>query len=322
MLILWRSVVEGHHLGRSYGFQQKIKAQPISRNSFAVIALSAALAACAFNGIVEFESFRTAFDKVQSTSSSILDQLAIQERWLFFKVTKNARSPVRFDPDLARYYTDSVDPPGTASFRAALDTIKTYNDLLYGLETGQTAQAMVAKVAALESSITSAAISASGLLDPAVPAASAQVKLAVGALNGIFAELQPFLQLALTARSREEFREFLISSYPTVRKLLVELRTATSAIFPVLTAATVDPANRAGRALTSEEASKIETYRKLLADWVILIELTIKALDAAYTAAMAPPTITDTVTGLTTISMEMDTAAQSAKKNLAALASK
>jgi hypothetical protein len=181
---------------------------------------------------------------------------------------------------------------------------------------------MVAKVAALESSITSAAISASGLLDPAVPAASAQVKLAVGALNGIFAELQPFLQLALTARSREEFREFLISSYPTVRKLLVELRTATSAIFPVLTAATVDPANRAGRALTSEEASKIETYRKLLADWVILIELTIKALDAAYTAAMAPPTITDTVTGLTTISMEMDTAAQSAKKNLAALASK
>jgi hypothetical protein len=115
--------------------------------------MAAAVAACSFNGIVEFETYKTAFDKVQSTSTGILDQLAKQERWLFFKVTKNARSPVLFDHALATHSTDSADPPGTASFRAALDTIKTYNDLLFGLETGQTAQAMVAKVAALESSI-------------------------------------------------------------------------------------------------------------------------------------------------------------------------
>jgi hypothetical protein len=281
-----------------------------------------AVGACAFSGIAEFESYKTAFDKAQATSSSLLDQLALQERWLFFKVNKNARSPVKFDPSLASYYTDSVDPPGTASYRAALAAVTTYNDLLYGLETGQTAQVMAAKIAALESSITSAASSAAGLLGPAAPASAAEAQVAIGALSGILTELQPFLQAALTAQSREEFHNFLISSYPTVRKLLFELRNATSRIFPVLTAATVDTANRQGRALTADEAAKVDTYRKLLADWVILIDVTIKALDASYVAAEAPPTLIGSVTGLTTIATELDSAAQSARKNLATLASK
>jgi hypothetical protein len=284
--------------------------------------LAAALTACSFGGIVEFESYKAAFDKVQATSTSILDQLAQQERWFFFSVNKGARNPVKFDPALARYYTDSADPPGTASFRAALDTIRTYNDLLYGLESGQTAQALAAKVGALESSITSAANSASGLLGAAVPSALVPTQAAVATLSNIFGELQPFLQLALTARSREEFRDFLIQSYPTVRKLLLELRNSTRYMFPILTGAVVDPANRVGRPLTADEASKVETYRKLLADWVILLELTVKALDAANAAALAPPTIVGSVTGLTTIATELDTAAQSARKNLATLASK
>jgi len=282
--------------------------------------LACVLSACAAGGVVEFESYKTAFDNVQSTSTSILDQLAQQERWLFFAVNKSARSPVKFDPDLARYYTDSVDPPGTASFRAALATIKAYNDLLYGLETGQTAQALSAKVAALEASITSAASDASGLIAPAK--ALPQIQVAVATVNGLFAELQPFLQLALTARSREEFHDFLVQSYPIVRRLLVELRNSTSKIFPVLTAAVVDPANRVGRSLTAAEQSKIDTYRKLLADWVVLIDTTVKALDAANTAALAPPTLVDQVTGLTTYASDLDTAAKSARKNLAALATK
>jgi flagellin-like hook-associated protein FlgL len=286
------------------------------------LVLAGALAACVYGGVAEFETYKTSFDNVQSTSTAILDQLAQQERWLFFAVNKNARSPVKFDPNLARYYTDSVDPPGTASFRAALATIKTYNDLLYGLETGQTAQALAAKVAALEASITSAASDTSGLFAAGAPGATASIQAAITSFNGLFGELQPFLQLALTARSQEEFRTFLVQSYPTVRKLLLELRNSTAKIFPVLTAAVVDPANRVGRSLTAAEQSKIDTYRKLLADWVVLIETTIKALDTANVAALAPPTLVDRVTGLTTIATELDTAAQSARKNLAKLATK
>src|SRR5215469_12296478 len=139
-------------IGARFRFPERARRPPRAGPVVGPI-LALTIAACSFGGIVEFESYKASFDKVQATSTSILDQLAQQERWFFFSVNKGARNPIRFDPALARYYTDSVDPPGTASFRAALDTIKTYNDLLYGLESGQTAEALSAKVAALESSI-------------------------------------------------------------------------------------------------------------------------------------------------------------------------
>lgn len=282
-----------------------------------------AVAACSVNGIVEFEAYKSAFDKTQATAGGILDQLAVQERALFLKVNKSARSPIRFNPTLARYYTDSVDPPGTASFRAALDTIKAYNDLLYGLETGQTAQAMTAKISALESSLMSATNSTAGVL-AAGAAVSPQVGAAMASLNQIFAQLTPLIQSALTFRSQQEFQAFLISAYPTVRELLLELRASTGVIFPVLTAATVARSIRdtGNGALTADESSKIDGYRKLLADWVILIEATIKALDQAKTAADAPPSVMGTITGLTAIASEMDTVSQSARKHMAELASK
>ena len=293
-----------------------------SHRPFLGVFLAAALAACTFGGVVEFEAYKSAFDKVQTTSSSLLDQLAQQERWLFFARYKNARSPDVFNPALARYYTDSVDPPGTAHFRAALDTIKTYNDLLYGLETGQTADAMAVKVNALQSSLSSAATSATGLIGIALPGPMANVQAAIATLNGVFGELQPFLALALKARSREEFHDFLIQSYPTVRKLLLELRNSTRYMFPLLTAAVTDQAFRTTGRLTQADQDKIDVYRKLLADWVVLLEVTVKALDAAYASAIAPPTLGGSVTGLTTVATELDTAAQSARKNLATLATK
>lgn len=284
--------------------------------SLLAVLLAGALAACVYGGVAEFEAYKTAFDSVQSTSTSILDQLALQERRLFLKLNQNASNPRRFNPDLARYYTDSVDPPGTASFRAALATIKTYNDLLYGLETGQTAQALSAKLAALEASITSAVNDTAAL----APSVSAQIQAGTTTINGLFVELQPFLTLALNAQSQAAFHDFLIQSYPTVRKLLWELRNSTAAIFPMLTSAVLDSA--VGRPLTPDETSKISSYRKLLADWVILLETTVKALDAANAAATAPPTIVDRVTGLTTVASELDAAAKSARKNLASVASK
>jgi len=308
---LWRRTRE--HIGES----------PKRLRAIAAAALMLAAAACSMSGIVEFEAYKSAFDKTHSTAQSILDQLAVQERALFLKVNKSALSPVKFNPSLARYFTDSVDPPGTASFRAALDTIKAYNDLLYGLETGQTAEAMTAKISSLESSLVSATNSTAALF-AAGAAVNPQVTAALTSLDTLFKTLLPFIQSGLKFRSRKEFQAFLIDAYPTVRQLLVELRAATAVIFPVLTAATVARSIRdaSGGALTADETSKIDAYRKLLADWVILIEASIKALDQAKTATEAGPTIGSSITGLTAIATEMDTVAQSARKHLAELATK
>jgi hypothetical protein len=280
-------------------------------------------AACSFSGIVEFEAYKSAFDKTHATAQSILDQLAVQERALFLKVNKSARSPVKFNPALARYFTDSVDPPGTQSYRAALDTIKAYNDLLYGLETGQTAEAMTAKISSLESSLVGATNSTAALF-AAGTAVTPQVTAAITTLDTLFKTLLPFIKSGLKFRSRQEFQSFLISAYPTVRELLVELRAGTATIFPVLTAATIARSIRdpTSGALTSDETAKIDAYRRLLADWVILIEASIKALDQAKVAAETGPTVGGSITGLTAIATEMDSVAQSARKHLAELATK
>src|SRR5258705_11152311 len=87
------------------------------------------LGACGLNqGIAEFEIYRSAFEKTYGTSTAILDQLAVQERELFLRSRQGRIDPtnVRFDPNLARYYSDATDPPGTDAYRRALETVTAY----------------------------------------------------------------------------------------------------------------------------------------------------------------------------------------------------
>lgn len=287
--------------------------------SFAASLAFLVVAACGlYQGVEEFEAYRTAFEKTYGTSTAILDQLAVQERELFMRTTRGRIDPAKrnFDPELARYYTDVGDPPGTGAFRRGLDTVKLYNDLLYGLSSGQTAANLTAKAAALNGKVGEALVETGGLagID------QVQLKAAALALNGIFTRLTPFIQTGLTLQSRYEFREYVIRYHPVVRELLIELRGGTRAIFPVLTAATLRRwRNAPSGGLSAEEVNKMETYRKLLADWVILIDATILALDKVKLAIEAEPTIGGSVTGLTTVAIELEVASQAARKHLAEL---
>lgn len=271
--------------------------------------------------VQEFEVYKSAFDKTNEASTAILDQLALQERALFLRRYKYARSATRFDPEFARFYTDSVDPPGTAAFRGALQVIKTYNDLLYGLESGQTAQALAAKLSTMESATSGSIVAVAGTASMVSGVNGASFTASMAAFDKIFQALLPFIQLGLKYRTQEEFRTFLVQNYEPVRSLLWHLRSDTLVIFPVLTAASVREFN-VGGTMSAEDSKRIETYRKLLADWVVLLETTIKALDRAKATAEAQPTLVDNVTGLTSYAIEMETAAKSAKTHLAELATK
>ncbi|WP_284416019.1 MULTISPECIES: hypothetical protein [unclassified Bradyrhizobium] len=288
--------------------------------------VSLALSSCAgIQGVEQFEAYRTAFDKTYGASTAILDQLAVQERALFMRRYRidGSSGSLTFDPNLARYYTDAVDPPGTAAFRHSIDAVKAYNELLYGLATGQTAATLTAKAGQLNGKIIDAAGEAGALLGIAN---QAKIQALGALLNAAFTQAQPFIQMGLTYQSREEFRHYVIEYHAPVRAILVELRQGTEAIFPVLTAATLRRSRVAVTAaegkLTQQEVEKLETYRKLLADWVILIDATIKSIDQAKAAAEAPPTVSGTITGLTTVAIELETASQAARKHLAELAAK
>jgi hypothetical protein len=270
--------------------------------TFAVVLLFG----CATSGVAEFQTYRTAYEATYATSTAILDQVAIQERVIARRIYRISASST-FDPDLAAYYTDSVDPPGTAGVRRAVATVKTYNDLLYGLASGQTAEALVARVATLNATLQTSLDSTVALATAG--AGSASIAPAEAAFNTAFTQLRPLLEVAMKYRSRQEFRRFLVENYPLVREMLVALREGTAAIFPIL----VDELLRA----PDGDDAKVAAYRKLVADWVVLIDVTIAALDVAVAAAQSPATLGSTITGITTVAVDMQVAADTARKHLA-----
>ena len=285
-----------------------------------LVAASVGLSSCmTFRGVSEFEAYRTAFDQAHTTSTSILDQLAVRERALYMRLNPTSRAT--FNPDLAGYYTTSTDPPGTAAYRRALDTIKVYNDLLYGLASGQTTEALVSRVSTLSARVKSAGTEVTRLGATVTGAGSGALLSAAGSLSAVYAAATPFIEIALRARSRADFRAFATQYHPLVRTLLEELRKGTTVIFPVLTAeirrrSRIDPT---GGGLNAKERQQIDTYRKLLADWVVLIDASIVALDTAIAAINADSTVTGSLSGLTATAVELETAARSARTHLAEL---
>lgn len=269
-------------------------------------------------GVAEFEAYRNATIKLSETSTAILDQLAVQERALFLK-SETKQLTLNFDPDLASYYTDTVDPPGTRAFRNAFQAVIAYNDLLYGLSSGQTADVMTAKIGTLNSSLASSIQSADFLSSTTLPQ---RVAISAG-LQTAFLEIRPLLRSGLGLRSRQRFREYLIDYYPAIRNLLVGLRQSTGNMFLVLNAPEL---NRIRASVTGqpskEDLDHILAYRRLLANWVILIDASIAGLDAAKKSIEAPATPADVVEGLTTATQELNAASLAARKDLAALATK
>ena len=288
-----------------------------TRNRFVILAiLTATLVACVSSrGIQEFTTYRTAFDRTNDTANAILDQLAIQERALFRATSGHVFQ--EFNPDAATYYTDAGDPPGTGAFRNALATVDAYNDLLFALATGQSAASMVSQLGELQVNVNKALGDVAALAGHGGQVAAVGAALEVG-----FRKLKPFIELGLRYRSRQAFRVFVVENYLTVRQLLLDIRGGTTAIFPILTRSVMERhrGDITSTSLTAEEVEKVEAYRKLLSDWVLLIDGTIMALDHVNTALAQGPTVAGAVAGLSTIAIDLSAASDAARKDLAALA--
>lgn len=289
------------------------------RGRFVFVAiLAVVLVGCVSGrGIQEFSLYQAAFDRANTAANGVLDQLAIRERELFLRRHRVGVdvAALTFTPEDARYYADSVDPPGTAAFRRSLATVKAYNDLLYALGTGQTAQALTAKLGELQVSV-SKAITEIGV----TAGAGAQTAAISGGLSSAFRALESIVRTGLKYRSRAAVRVYLLENYKHVRKILVEIRSGTQDIFPLLADAVLRRSRVTGTSPTAEEIAKIETYRKLLSDWVILIDVTIMALDQVYVSMGASQTIASSIAGLNTIAVDLATTAEAARKHLAELA--
>ncbi|MFK0691128.1 hypothetical protein ACFX5Q_23440 [Mesorhizobium sp. IMUNJ 23033] len=226
---------------------------------------------------------------------------------------------LKFDPELASYYTDTVDPPATRAFRNAFQAVIAYNDLLYGLSSGQTADALTAKIGTMNASLANSIQSADFLTSSTLPQ---RVAISAG-LQTAFLQVRPLLRAGLGLRSRQRFREYLIAFYPATRNLLVGLRQSTGNMFLILNAPELNRIRASATGQPSkEDLDHILTYRRLLANWVILIDAAIDALDAAKKSIEAPANPVAVVEGLTIATDELNAASLAARRDLAALATK
>jgi hypothetical protein len=277
----------------------------------ALVGLLGLLTACAtYNGIAEFEAYQRAFNSTYEAGEAILDIVAEKERRIFL----NAYPPsaTNYEPDYASYYVDSADPPGTAAFRRALNSVRAYNDILYGLASGQTTDALSAKLNSLNTSLSSAANETTQLLK-AGSLSKEDLAKTIGGLDARVKAGIELTQFALRYKSREAFRRFAVEFNPVVQDILVSLRDGTQVIFPVLT-------RDATASIKGVDEVKIAQYRRLLSDWVLGLEVTMVALNRISVAIRADATFDSSIAAFTKSAIDLQLTASATRKHLAALA--
>jgi hypothetical protein len=273
-----------------------------------LVVLALTMGACS-QAVPEYNLYVQAFNAQFEQGEAVLDVVAQSERTLVRRQLE--RDDTGFDPDKAAYYLNTVDPPITGSIRASLKSLKAYNDALGGLASGEAAEALANRIGVLVTTVT-AGIAATGIAVGG-PAASAGGEAMVGGVSKALTTALPIFKLAATAASREAFRQQLVAGHQPMRDLLVELRNGTPVMYRVMQRSLV----RRGSLETptgrgAEADATLEKHRQLLAAWVILLDRTLVALDAAVEVARSGGT-TMNIAGLTEASIELRVLAEQMK---------
>jgi len=107
----------------------------------------------------------------------------------------------------------------------------------------------------------------------------------VAAAGQLIADIEPAIgtavtifKAAATVAARESFRTKLLRAYPSMRTVLVSLRDYTPQMFAVMHAAVVDSEG------DITDQNQLDRDRKLLASWVLLMDASLVAMDAAHEA--------------------------------------
>ncbi|HLM12383.1 MAG TPA: hypothetical protein VK362_08350 [Reyranella sp.] len=263
-------------------------------------------AGCA-QGVPQYNVYVLAFNAQYEQGDSVLDIVGQAER----AVGSRQLNPAVFDPDSSAYYLDTVDPPITASFRASLKSLKTYNEALVGLTNGEAANVLVARISVLANT-TAAGVSA-GSVALGGPAAVVGAEGIVIATTGALKIAEPIFKSAATAASREAFRQELIRAYPEMRMLLVELRKATAPMYQIMRRSLVVRGSDETDTGRSPDAERVlANKRQLLAGWVLLMDKSLLALDQAVAAAKSSDS-SARAAGLTDASIELKVFAEQMK---------
>jgi hypothetical protein len=285
----------------------------ISRAAF-VVFFAAWLAGCGSTAaVLEFQAYSQAFNSQFDQGETVLNSVAEAERKLGrSKIERQGGLTGPFKPENSAYLIDSVDPPITASVRASLKAVKSYNDALTALANGEAAAALSNRISTLAGNLVGAAAAASSAFGgaAAVPGGQKLISETTAALN----IAGPIITTIATRAARESFREQLLQTYPTMRSLLVTLKDGTPVMYYVLYQSRVTRGSTARGGLATDAArAALEKDRQALAGWVVLLDRTLIAMDAANEAA-SNISFADQSAGLLEASNEVKALAEQIKK--------
>lgn len=272
----------------------------------ALALLGAMLAGCASTtGLREFRVYQSAFDKADAASAQILDELAVAEREAAQRLIAAGKDPVKVDPPTSRpsaqmlrsqgfdqsfyivdsvYETDIGDPPGTAAIRRSLRAVADFNTIVLAYGEGRGLDELKASANLVATQATAAA---------SAVALAAGTTLAIPALAPALGLVNEGMDVALQAASRAAFRDAVVARQPAVDQILVGVRDTAPEVFSLLTRNIATDAKNAWEDRRTADlqaaVAKLDGYRKLISNWVIMLEQTRQALALAVAAIEGPP---------------------------------
>ncbi|MBZ8134393.1 hypothetical protein [Afifella sp. IM 167] len=247
------------------------------------------LEACA-SGLAEFRLYGEAFDAQFVQGEKVLDRLAVAER-IVMRRGRQLSNIRAFDPQDAPYYLNVGDPPLTLSIRTSLKAVREYNAALIGLADGTSATKLAAGLGQITNNLNTA-LASLPLADRAILAAGGEAT--IKASEEVISQALGVLKTASSFALRASFRRQLLRAYPAMSELLVRIRDGTDEMYLVMQRSRVEPGTLGGGSLgvPAAELPNLEQDRKLLAGWVVLLDQTLEAMDAAAAAALdgaSPP---------------------------------
>jgi hypothetical protein len=250
------------------------------------------VAGCAA-GVAEFAIYEDSFDRQVAKAESIFDRLADAERNLARRSILLGDDLAYFDPDFAGYYLDTGDPPITASLRASLRAVAQYNDVLLGLSNGEGAAALRSRAAGIVTILevgTEPFSSQDGGEDAAAATRARLNSLCTSCTTivGTLKELSPVFGELANLKSYAEFRSAVLAQHDNMGMLLTTLRNGTPDIYGVFVTANSGNSLAEGQGIRSDAIDNVRQFRLDLAEWVLLIDQTILAMDAAVAAVQDP----------------------------------
>lgn len=221
--------------------------------------LAAFLASCMSVPLAETGAMVKAVDAVKTAGDVLIGELNAAEKQAHLLAAKP--SPNDFEPRDAVYYStlDTV-APRTARFKAAIEILKSYADLINGLVQGTGTDAAQEQLQSIWKNLSTV--------------------LGLPGTQSVIATLSPLIKRALLAQSQAEARALVLEGAPAIHNLIGALRDATPAMFEILVASSYKPGEVFG--------SANEKLRVEISNYVILFDRLQETFDRLADAFAKP----------------------------------